>query len=133
MNEEPPELPPLDEGPAKVQQRVNERKYNAAEAEQAFRSIIQMCHAAALLNLGEIKRWILIWTDEGEASKVAGEEIVWNEKQLESRVRVLKILDNLADFRDTLKETGIPPVPQQKIRPDQPQTPNAQLPTAKRH
>jgi hypothetical protein len=131
MNKQSP--PPELEDTSSAQQRVNERKYNAAEAEQAFRSIIQMCHAAALLNLGEIKRWIMIWTDEEEASKVAGEEIVWNEKQLESRVRVLKILDNLADFRDTLKETGVPPVPQQKIRPEQPRTPNAELPTVKRH
>jgi len=101
--------------------------YNRAQFEHAFRSITQMVHAVGFLDIKEIQRWVMVVTDPAETK---GAKLT--EAQLEGRTRVLALLDNLNTFKETLKVTGVPPVPPMQVNPNQnPPTPNSEVPRAK--
>lgn len=107
-------------------QEGGQQEYTRAQFEHAFRSVTQMLHAVSYLNLPEIQRWVMLVTD----SDSLGVELT--QKQLDGRANVLRLLDNLQAFKETLSETGIPPVPPMQVQPGDQHTPNSELPSARR-
>lgn len=82
-------------------------EYNRAQFEGAYRSVVQMVHAVGYIDIAEVQRWIMIVTQED--SEAQGKELT--PEQIEGRARCLKMFDNLQAFKETLMETGVPPVP----------------------
>lgn len=82
-------------------------EYTRAQFEGAYRSVVQMVHAVGYIDIPEVQRWIMIVTQED--SEAQGKELT--EAQIEGRARCLKMFDNLQAFKQTLMETGVPPVP----------------------
>lgn len=100
--------------------------YTRAQFEHAFRSMTQMCHAVAYLDMKEIQRWVMLVASAEET----GMDLT--QAQIEGRARVIQLLENLDTFKDTLRVTGIPPVPELQVDPNQqPPTPNSAVPSAR--
>ena len=82
-------------------------EYTRAQFEGAYRSLVQMIHAVGYIEIPEVQRWILKVTEEDSAER--GVDLT--KEQLDGRARVLKLFDNMQVFKETLQETGVPPVP----------------------
>jgi hypothetical protein len=82
-------------------------EYTRAQFEGAYRSLVQMIHAVGYIDINEVQRWVLKITDEDPERE--GAELT--ESQLAGRNRVMQMFDNLAAFKETLKQTGVPPIP----------------------
>jgi hypothetical protein len=92
------------------------KEYNRAQFEGAYRSLVQMIHALAYIDIEEVKRWVQKVTDEDSAA--AGTPLT--EPQKEGRDRILQLFTNMQEFKETLKETGVPPIPAVNVqRPPQ--------------
>lgn len=110
----------------KIPPAATEAGYTRAQFEHAFRSVTQMLHAVSYLDLNEIQRWVMLVA----TSEEIGMELT--QAQIEGRARVITLLDNLKVFKETLRETGIPPVPAMEVDPNkQPMTPGSAIPSAK--
>lgn len=91
------------------QDRVQQAGYSRAQFEMAYRAICQMCHGLKHMNIQEVKRWVVQITDQEALTQ----------EQEDGRSRTLSLLDNLNQFRESMKVTGIPPVPEVRLDPRQ--------------
>jgi hypothetical protein len=108
------------------EEETTTREYTREQFEHGFRGITSMFHALKKLDLRELQRWVMIVASPG----TLGVEL--NEKQIEGRARVIQLIDNLQTFKETMKVTGIPKRIPMNVDPNQqPQTPNAAVPSVK--
>lgn len=91
----------------KVTTTGNIAEYNRAQFEGAYRSLIQMVHALAYIDIEEVRRWIMKITKED--SEANGSPLT--AEQIAGRDRVMQMFSNMDTFKASLKETGVPPMP----------------------
>lgn len=97
----------------KVTTTGNISEYNREQFEGAYRSLIQMVHALAYIDIEEVRRWIMKITIED--SEANGTPLT--PEQIAGRDRVMQMFSNMDEFKASLKDTGMPPIPPLNVQP----------------